>query len=68
HLEWVEPDPARAASLPRCSDRTDQKFLEVALCGEADVLLTYDRALLKMNRRGLDFEIMTPEAWARSKG
>lgn len=68
HLEWVEPDAARCASLPRCSDRADQKFLEVALCGGAEAILTYDRALLKLQRRGLAFEILTPEAWARSVG
>ncbi len=68
YLEWVEPDPERAATLPRCSDRADQKFLDVALCGEAHALLTYDRALLKLQRRGLAFAILTPEAWARSVG
>ncbi len=68
YLEWVEPDASRTASLPRCSDRADQKFLEVALCGAAHALLTYDRALLKLNRQALGFDIVTPEVWARSKG
>jgi putative PIN family toxin of toxin-antitoxin system len=51
--------------LPRCSDRDDQKFLELARDGAADWLVTADKALLKLARRdrlhGL-FRILTPEA------
>lgn len=64
-IEWVSIDPARAESLPRCSDRDDQKFLQVALCGNADALLSYDRALLKM-KRGLPFPVLKPEAWSNT--
>lgn len=61
HIEWVAIDEIQAASLPRCSDRDDQKFLDVALCGRADALVTYDKALLKLRRRTLPFRICPPE-------
>ncbi len=51
--------------LPLCKDRDDQKFLETALAGAADWLITADKALLVLARRerlrGL-FRILTPEA------
>ena len=57
------PQPA-AVSLPRCRDRDDQKFLELARDGAADWLVTADKALLRLARRdrlrGL-FRILTPE-------
>ncbi|HET7662783.1 MAG TPA: putative toxin-antitoxin system toxin component, PIN family [Rhodanobacteraceae bacterium] len=55
-----------AASLPRCSDPDDQKFLELALESGAGALVTKDKALLKLNRKtrklGL-FAILTPFDW-----
>lgn len=49
----------------RCSDASDQMFVDLALEHGADWLLTRDRALLKLARkaalRGL--RIATPEAW-----
>ena len=55
--------------LPVCKDRDDQKFLEVARDAEAAILITKDKALLKLAKRtvrlGL-FRIMTPEAWVAS--
>ena len=51
--------------LPRCADRDDQKFLELARNADAEWLITGDKALLKMARRdklaGL-FRIVTPDA------
>ena len=64
-IEWVAIDAERAAALPKCSDRDDQKFLQVALCGNADALLSYDRALLKM-KRGLPFPVLKPETWSQA--
>ncbi len=56
---------ANSAGLPRCKDRDDQKFLELARDGRADLLVTADKALLRLARRdrlrGL-FRILTPEA------
>ena len=52
-------------NLPRCKDRDDQKFLELARDGAADLLVTADKALLRLARRdrlrGL-FRILTPES------
>lgn len=52
--------------LPICKDKDDQKFLEIARDAHVDVLITKDKALLKLARKtrrdGL-FAIMTPEAW-----
>jgi putative PIN family toxin of toxin-antitoxin system len=51
--------------LPLCSDRDDQKFLELARDGKADYLISADRALLKLARRKrLDhlFRIVSPDA------
>lgn len=59
--------PARGeAALPRCSDRDDQKFLELAQQSGAKALLTRDDALLGLARRtkrdGL-FAILPPALW-----
>ncbi len=51
--------------LPRCKDKDDQKFLEVARDGGAAWLVTSDKALLKLARRQRLagwFRILTPEA------
>jgi len=60
-----DPAPAGAAALPRCKDRDDQKFLELARDGKAELLVTADKALLRLARRdrlrGL-FRILTPDA------
>ena len=53
-----------SAALPRCRDGDDQKFLEIARDGSANLLLTRDRALLRLNRHRLIcplFQILTPE-------
>jgi putative PIN family toxin of toxin-antitoxin system len=56
--------------LPVCSDPDDQKFLELARDARADILLTKDKALLKLAKKtasaGL-FAIMTPDAWVRQQ-
>ncbi len=53
-------------ALPRCRDRDDQKFLELALQAGAVALLTRDDELLRLARRtkrdGL-FAILPPSAW-----
>ena len=52
--------------LPVCTDPDDQKFLELARDAGAAVLITKDKALLKLARRtqraGL-FAIVSPERW-----
>ncbi|HTY99208.1 MAG TPA: PIN domain-containing protein, partial [Rhodocyclaceae bacterium] len=57
--------PPTGVPLPQCKDRDDQKFLELARDGGAQWLVTSDKALLKLARRGrlaALFRIMTPEA------
>jgi putative PIN family toxin of toxin-antitoxin system len=53
--------------LPVCRDPDDQKFLELARDSGASMLITKDKALLKLAKRtaraGL-FSIMLPEAWS----
>jgi len=60
-----EPKPVR---LPVCTDKDDQKFLELARDASADILITKDKALLKLGRKtaqaGL-FRIMQPEVWLK---
>lgn len=61
-----ELNPRTEIRLPVCKDPDDQKFLEIARDAEADVLITKDKALLKLAKRtaraGL-FAIIPPEAW-----
>jgi len=57
--------------LPRCSDPDDQKFLELARDSRAEVLITKDKALLKLARRNAKagmFKILSPEAWIKEMG
>jgi putative PIN family toxin of toxin-antitoxin system len=52
--------------LPVCRDTDDQKFMELAYETGATMLITKDKALLKLARKtqkaGL-FQIVTPEVW-----
>jgi uncharacterized protein len=51
YIEWIEIDEERSATLPKCSDRD----------GRADAIITYDKALLKLRRRALPFQIRRPD-------
>jgi len=62
-----------AADLPpavglRCTDTDDQKFIDFALAYGA-ALLSRDRAVLKLARRGRNagLEILTPECWLHGR-
>jgi predicted nucleic acid-binding protein len=49
--------------LPRCKDRDDQKFLELAARAGADLLVSRDNALLRLRgRTRLAFRIVAPAA------
>ena len=68
-ITCIERETMRARSdvrLPVCSDRDDQKFLELARDSDAGTLITKDKALLKLARKtvraGL-FQIVTPDKW-----
>ena len=63
----VAPD-SKPIRLPVCTDRDDQKFLEIARDANAAILVTKDKALLKLGRKTLQgglFRIMLPEAWVK---
>lgn len=59
------PPTPDIAELPRCRDRDDQKFLELARDAGADWLISADKDLLRLARRdklrGL-FRILSPDA------
>lgn len=60
----VDAVPMPAAALPKCQDKDDQKFLELARDGAAHWLVTADKLLLRLRRsRLLDgrFRILTPD-------
>ena len=46
----VPPPSITPATLPRCRDPDDQKFLEIAQSSAASHLLTRDKALLRLRR------------------
>ena len=63
-ITCIAPAARTDLHLPNCSDKDDQKFLEIARDGEAAFLITKDKALLKLAKRlrkaGL-FSILKPE-------
>ncbi|CAN5888548.1 hypothetical protein BH11PSE12_BH11PSE12_30620 [soil metagenome] len=63
HITCVEPI-LKTLPLPRCSDKDDQKFLEIARDSDSSTLITKDKALLKLarkNRAAGYYTIETPE-------
>ena len=58
--------PAAAAGRYRCTDPDDQKFIDLALATRPCLLLSRDRAVLKLARplRDAGIDVMTPAAWA----
>ena len=64
YSKLVQLVPAgEAPHLPRCKDRDDQKFLELAARCGANILVSKDKALLKLRgRTTLGFQIMKPAA------
>lgn len=62
----IAPEPRTDIRLPLCSDPDDQKFLALARDARAALLITKDKALLKLARKtaraGL-FDIILPQAW-----
>jgi putative PIN family toxin of toxin-antitoxin system len=64
YCQRVEVVPeGEAPPLPRCKDRDDQKFLELAARAGADLLVSKDKALLKLSgRTRLSFRIVRPAA------
>lgn len=64
-IEVVAPE-LKTMPLPRCSDKDDQKFLEIARDANANALITKDKALLKLARKLQQlgyYSIQTPEKY-----
>jgi putative PIN family toxin of toxin-antitoxin system len=60
-----------ARPLPKCKDRDDQKFLELAHAARADWLVSKDRAVLKLARRiarDFGFQIAQPAPFVAALG
>lgn len=60
----VDTVPMAEVPLPKCQDKDDQKFLELARDAGAGWLVTADKALLRLRRgRRLEplFRILTPD-------
>lgn len=60
----TQPMPQGAPKLPRCGDPDDQMFLELALIGRADMLISRDNLVLKLAKsrnRPCPFAILPPE-------
>ncbi|WP_027801253.1 putative toxin-antitoxin system toxin component, PIN family [Paraburkholderia dilworthii] len=65
----AQPEDPRP--LPKCKDRDDQKFLELAHAARADWLVSKDRAVLKLAKRvarDFGFQIAQPAPFAASLG
>jgi predicted nucleic acid-binding protein len=59
---WARPVPEAGPCAMQCSDRDDQRFLDLAIERRARWLLSRDRALLRLARRAQTWgvQIMTP--------
>ena len=61
YLPWCEPVamPASPPTVPRCRDPHDEAFLELAIVGAAEMLVTGDGDLLALDGT-LPFRVLTP--------
>lgn len=63
-----EPAAPGAGARLACSDPDDQKFIDLAIAARADVLVTRDKALLKLARRAAErhgVRVCRPPEWSR---
>lgn len=61
--------PAVSRTWPRCTDKDDQQFVDLAIGVRAAWLLTRDRAVLKLRRKVLALSgcrVLRPEDWPSS--
>jgi len=68
-LVELAAQPEDARPLPKCKDRDDQKFLELAHAAQAHWLISKDRAVLKLAKRiarDFGFQIAQPAPFAAS--
>jgi putative PIN family toxin of toxin-antitoxin system len=66
-VDMGPPASLLATTRLRCSDPDDQMFIDLAMTQGAHVLLTRDRALLRLASRARSFGVLvaTPEVWLR---
>ena len=65
-VKCIDPAPRADIRLPVCSDPDDQKFLELSRDARVSMLITKDKALLKLARKTVKaglFKIILPQAW-----
>jgi predicted nucleic acid-binding protein len=65
-IKCIDPAPRVDIRLPVCSDPDDQKFLELSRDARVSMLITKDKALLKLARKTVKaglFKIIQPQAW-----
>lgn len=65
-IHVIEPEKKDKHLLPVCTDRDDQKFLEIAYDAGAQFLFSKDKAVLKLAKRNIKrglFQILTPASW-----
>jgi len=70
-ISCLNPAPRSCFHLPICSDKDDQKFLELAHEALATFLITKDKALLKLSRKTTNaglFRIIQPQEWPGING
>ena len=60
-LEAVDPESTK----PQCRDPSDQKFIDLAIIGQADFLITKDPDLLSLNSC-ISFQVLTEDAFMRT--
>ena len=67
--ELSAPAPAGATARLRCTDPDDQKFIDLAASQAGCLLLSRDRAVLKLGRKlaPLGVRVATPAAWAAGR-
>ena len=65
-IHIIEPEKKDKYLLPVCTDKDDQKFLEIAFDANAQFLFSKDKAVLKLAKRNIKrglFKILTPAYW-----
>ena len=65
------PDELGASARLHCTDRDDQRFIDLAIAAGAHTLVTRDRALLRLARKAAQrhaVRVCKPEVWSADLG